>query len=226
MRPIYDQLNFPPAPKERPYVFINMVSTIDGKITSGGRDEPVSDIGSALDHALMKKIEQSAQGILVGAGTLRANPIMVYPPQSYRFVATRTGGFDRSHRFFADAPERAVILCPAACDEESDPRATVWHSDTSEIDLLATLARMRNELGIERLLCEGGSVLNSQLFTLGLIDEIFLTLAPKIRLGEDTPTIADGLALARDKIQEFKLIECHQVKNELFLRYRRALDLT
>jgi riboflavin biosynthesis pyrimidine reductase len=92
---------------------------------------------------------------------------------------------------------------------------------TDDVDWEDALQAMRETHGIERLLVEGGSEVNAQLFERNLIDEIFLTIAPKIKLGEDVPTIADGTALNREDVQDYGLIECNRWKDELFLRYRR-----
>jgi riboflavin biosynthesis pyrimidine reductase len=54
------------------------------------------------------------------------------------------------------------------------------------------------------------------------VDELFLTIAPKVRLGRDVPTYAGGEALPREAIQRFSLVEHQAVGDEIFLRYRRA----
>ncbi len=92
---------------------------------------------------------------------------------------------------------------------------------SGQIDWKELLRIMRQDIGIENLLCEGGSKLNATLFEQGLVDEIFLTLAAKIKLGEETPTMADGNPLSRGHIQNFELLSVIQESNELFLRYRR-----
>ena len=59
---------------------------------------------------------------------------------------------------------------------------------------LETLAN----LGIERVLVEGGGSLNFELLRLGLVDEVQLYIAPLIFGGATAPTLADGSGLARD----------------------------
>src|SRR5690606_9685813 len=123
---------------------------------------------------------------------------------------------DFSTRFFQDAPEKAFVVCPKSANCEWQ---TIEQPETGDT-WASVLAKIR-ELGIARLLVEGGSHLNADLFSAGVIDEIFLTFAPKIKLGEDTPTIADGTPLPREAIQNFELLSCKPVENEIFLRYRR-----
>lgn len=214
--PVYSDLKFPDPPANRPYIAINMVSTIDGKILTGERNEPVQDLGSALDHATMRMIQDAVGGIMIGAGTLRSTPKLWYPKEKFRFVVTRTGKLDFSTRFFQDAPDKAFVVCPKSAHCE-------WQSLTmpEEGDVWGSVLRQIKELGISHLLVEGGSHLNAGLFTVGVIDEIFLTFAPKIKLGEEIPTIADGAPLPKESIQSFQLISCKPVEDEVFLRYRR-----
>lgn len=209
----YRSLRFPKAPADRPYVFINMVATIDGKILSGERDEPVVDLGSALDHRLMKRIEGAADAVLLGAQTLRAAKPSWSPNARTRIVLTRSGELPFGSKFFQ---EDAFVAGPDA-DRLALPANVQRIVAATPTDLLAQL-RTR---GAERLLVLGGSELNAELFHVGAVDEIFLTLAPKLKLGRDVPTIADGEPLPRGQIQNFTLIEEHRVGDELFLRYRR-----
>jgi riboflavin biosynthesis pyrimidine reductase len=76
------------------------------------------------------------------------------------------------------------------------------------------------EMGIKHLLCEGGSNLNGDMIRNGFIDELFLTLAPKIKLGTSLPTYAGGDPLPENEILNFDLVESHVIENEIFVRYR------
>ena len=67
----------------------------------------------------------------------------------------------------------------------------------------------------------GGSELNAQLLKADVVDELFLTVAPKIKLGRDVPTYAGGEPLPREAILDFDLLESHVLGDEVFLRYRR-----
>lgn len=207
---IYPKLEFPPAPPNRPYVFINMVTTIDGKILSGERDEPVFDLGSDVDHQTMKQIQRAAQAVIIGAGSLRATPVLNYPPDILKIVVTASGKVAFDHMFFRS---NAVVATGAPLPDgiERAPQ-----------DLTALMTWLRAR-GVERLLCEGGSELNAAMFHAGCVDELFWTIAPKVKLGRDVPTYADGEPFPRAEIPLFSLVEMHQNGDELFLRYRRKL---
>ncbi len=59
------------------------------------------------------------------------------------------------------------------------------------VDLAAALRHLRQERGIRALLCEGGPRLHAQLQAAGLVDDLFLTIAPKLA-GGDAPRILEG----------------------------------
>ena len=220
---VYANLTFPDAPETRPYTFINMVATIDGKTVSGERTEPVGDIGSKSDHRIMRRIEAAADAVMLGAGSLRSTPGLWYPREQVRIVVTRSGEVDYGWRFFSDAPDRAIVVAPEG-GSVSPPAPIRLLAPGSPVSFPEVLRRLRLEVGIERLLIEGGSELNAQLLELDLVDELFLTLAPKIRLGRDVPTYAGGDPLPRERMQRYRLVEQHQVGDEMFLRYRRLIS--
>ena len=109
--------------------------------------------------------------------------------------------------------ESAVVAPEGATFESPVPKRTLkdWPTFLKEL----------REQGVERLYVLGGSELNGQLLGADLVDELFLTVAPKVRLGADLPTYAGGEALPREGLLEFDLIESHVVGDEVFLRYRR-----
>jgi len=219
---IYANVSFPSGPDHRPYVITNMVVTLDGKVISGERNEAVADLGSELDHQVLRHLERAAGAVLIGAGTLRATSGIWYPTDVLRCVVTASGRFDPRSRFFTDVPDRAYVATTEECDSP-DLRsvANVLRFGRGTVDLSAMLRHLRTELGVPTLLCEGGSDLNGRLFGLDVVDEMFMTLAPWVKLGDATPTYAGGSALPRGALLAFELVESHRVADELFLRYRR-----
>jgi len=218
IRAPYSRLSFPAAPEDRPYTLINMVTTIDGKITTGERDEPVQDLGSAMDHQMMRVIEGAVDAVLIGAGSLRATPGLWYPSPLKRYVVTESGQVDFGSRFFTDHPELAYVVTLEGTPVPAVINALRFGKDAIDVDAL--LAHIRSE-GVAKLLIEGGSEMNASFLHLGIVDELFLTLAPKVRLGRDIPTYAGGEPLSRTDVQNYELLSCTPVGSEVFLRYRR-----
>lgn len=220
---VYRSLDFPieVAPKDRPFVFINMVSTIDGKIVTGERGQDVQDLGSKVDHATMRTIEMAADAVIIGAGSQRSSAKITYPSHLLRFVVTKSGNLLYESRFFNDDREKAIVVCPESVSVPDGVRTL--RVGTSEVDLRSAFRAIREEFGVQRLLVEGGSELNAQVLALELVDELFLTVAPKVKLGKDTPTYADGEPLSREDVQNYQLVQCMTVGDEVFMRYRKAV---
>jgi riboflavin biosynthesis pyrimidine reductase len=81
---------------------------------------------------------------------------------------------------------------------------------------LTTLLRSLREEGVRALLCEGGPTLHGALQELGLVDELFLTTAPKL-VGGEAPRIVEGVLPETAELELAWLLE-HD--GELFARYR------
>jgi len=86
------------------------------------------------------------------------------------------------------------------------------------VDLTALMRSLRQE-GIKALLCEGGPTLHGALQALGLVDELFLTVAPKL-VGGEAPRIVEG---ALPETAELELAWLLEQDGELFARYRRRI---
>lgn len=217
--PIYASLPELSSSPDRPYVFVNMVTTIDGKTVSGGREDSVIDLGSALDHELMRRIEASADAIMVGAQTIRATTPAWRPQSRIRIAVTRSGDLPTQARFFE---ENAFLAVSGDSDLEPFGETRLLKTGVEKIDFRELLRILRQTHGVNRLLVSGGSELNAELLALDLVDELFWTIAPKVKLGRNLPTYAGGDPLPRSGLLGFELVEHHVVGNEVFLRYRRA----
>ncbi|MBL8065564.1 MAG: dihydrofolate reductase family protein [Chthonomonadaceae bacterium] len=219
MSSVYSELGHRPPFDDRPWVSINMVATIDGKTVSGSRDEPVADLGSTVDHQTMRYLESQSEGVLIGAGSLRATPGLHYDKGLVRFVATRSGDLDYGSRFFSDCPDKAWVL---ASSEVRTPEHVRRWPKTGPMAWTDTLLWMRRDLSIGQLMVEGGSELNADLIREDLVDELFLTIAPVVKLGRNIPTYAGGGPLSKNDLLRFNLVSTIPIGNEVFLRYQRC----
>ena len=220
---LYTRLDFPEPPAERPYVFINMASTVDGKIVVGEPGGTAKGVGGPTDQRLFRRLQQRADAALLGSATLRASNVL-YPPETPRFVVTRTGEVPLQNRFFTDAPGRAWALVPEDIAPETKTRleasVNVLALGKGSVDLRAAMRVLRQEQGIRYLLCEGGATLNDDLIRAGLADELFLTLAPKLKGGAHLPTIMTGQGFAPNVVLPLQLRSLYRDGDELYLRYR------
>lgn len=87
---------------------------------------------------------------------------------------------------------------------------------------LPDLVSMLQEKGYKRVLVEGGPTLLTSFLKEDLIDEIFLTISPKIFGSEKdiTLTLVEGYLFPPNQIKKFKLISVKKMGDEVFLRYR------
>ena len=231
---VYADLALPAGPPGRPLVVLNMVSTVDGKVAVGGR---AAGIGSRIDRLLMRQLRASVEGLMVAAGTLRAEPVdpRVPPelaerrvaagrrPQPLAIAVSGSLDLDPTHRFFVNGRDGTLVLTT-----ETPPRdraavlaahARIVEIGADAVDLPAALARLRVQVGIERLLVEGGPSLNQSLLDQHLVDELFWTIAPRLAGGRG-PTLIQGDAPAVSILARLDLVSLHEHAGELFARYR------
>lgn len=224
---LYERLEFPDPPEERPYLYINMAATADGKIVIGEPGGPSKGVGGPTDQMLFRRLEQPCDAAMMGSTTLKASQV-IYPPHILRFVVTRKGDVPLDNRFFTDAPDKAYVLAPASLPEEIAAKlkavTNVLQIGQEDVDLAGALKVLRRELGIRTLLCEGGATLNDQLIRAGLADELFLTLAPKIKGGAKLPTPVDGAGFAPNLFLPATLLSVYRDGSELYLRYRLSRE--
>ncbi len=101
-----------------------------------------------------------------------------------------------------------------------EPYSRVLRLGLETVDLRAMMRALVQELGIRRLVVEGGPTLNSALIGEGLVDELFWTVAPKILGGATMRTMVEGKPLPLDRIPRLELASLYHHEGELFGRYR------
>ena len=222
---VYTEIRFPNPPENRPYVYINMAATADGKIVVGDAGGSAKGVGGPTDQKLFRRLQTLCDAALLGGSTLRASPV-IYPKTTPRYVVTRTGEAPLTNRFFTDAPEIAFILAPENLPDATRKRlsdgANLIQIGRDSVDLPAALALLRREHGVKTLLCEGGATLNDDLIRAGLADELFMTLAPKIKGGSHLPTIVTGEGFAPGVTAPLRLLSIYRDADEIYLRYAFA----
>jgi riboflavin biosynthesis pyrimidine reductase len=197
-----------------------MVATIDGRAALNGS---AVGIGSPRDKHLFFELRAEADVVLHGAGTVRADPLSArvpgelvaqrvargLTPQPLGAIITRSGNLPEKHPYYESA---TVIYVTSERSVPVDaPLVEVCHVQSVE-QVVRDLCRR----GARRVLCEGGPTLNAALFEAGLVDEVFLTIAPKLVGGAEPLTIVKGGSFGTLVLELRSLVE---VEGELFLRY-------
>jgi 2,5-diamino-6-(ribosylamino)-4(3H)-pyrimidinone 5'-phosphate reductase len=217
---------------DRPFVLVNMASTLDGKITSAAREYP--RFTTRNDRLRMDRLRAQADAIVVGGGTLRADdPLLhVRDPEMQRYrdtlgkgglvkvVVTASARIDPSSRFFEESDGGARIVAtvddaPAERLAPLAPRAEIWRLGRGRVDVRELCRRLR-ERGVERLLLEGGGELNWDFVRDDLVDEIHVTIAPALLGGRDAPTLLEGAGFTMAAQRRLRLVELEREDDELF----------
>jgi 2,5-diamino-6-(ribosylamino)-4(3H)-pyrimidinone 5'-phosphate reductase len=206
----------------RPYTFINVAMTADGKIDTFERKG--SAISSKRDKERVDELRAAADGILVGGKTL-------FEEQPKLTVKSEALREDRVQRGLSPNPIKVGVATVADIPLESDfikvgsARVVIFTTNQTSKEQLARLKTggvetfVHNELrvnlplmmqtlkkvGVDHLMVEGGGTMNFELMRLGLVDELMIYIAPMIFGGAGAPTLADGLGLARNDAITLKL---------------------
>jgi 2,5-diamino-6-(ribosylamino)-4(3H)-pyrimidinone 5'-phosphate reductase len=208
----------------RPFVFINVAVTADGKMDTIQRQG--AGISSAADKARVLRLRAEADAVMVGGHTLldedpkltvksaelRAERVAQGRPENPMKVGiVSRATLKLAGDFMTAGPARRVIFTTALTTLEqvntlSKHGAEVYVLGEKRVDLLKALETL-STLGVRRLMVEGGSTLNFELLRLGLVDELSVYVAPKIFGGEHAPTLAGGDGLLESAALTLRLVE-------------------
>lgn len=220
-------------PTSGAYLGINMVASVDGRVTQAGS---AAGLGSATDQWLMRRLRAEADVVLHGAGTLRADRFRPGVPQALQVerlrrgqprqpiaaMLTSRGDFDPEHPYFRSAgpdwPRLVYTTHGADVAALERPGVQVVRMGDVAVDLAGLLVDLHGR-GLGRVVCEGGPSLNRQLIAAGLVDELWVTLAPKLIGGEPALTVLHGVLPAP---QQLRLTSAWERAGELYLRYQVA----
>lgn len=222
-----------PAVGGRPFVRCNMISTLDGAIAVNGRSGP---LGGPADGRIFQVLRSLADAIVVGAGTARAErygPVRLseemrrqrrergqapVPPIA---VVTRSAGLDWSSPFFTDAQARPIVVTTSQFDQSKrrgrERVADVLLAGDTRVDPRLAFDLLY-QAGYRSLLLEGGPGLNADVVRAGLLDELCLTLSPRLVSGSG-PRVLAGPELA----VPLSLRPVHLLEEDGFLFYRLAV---
>ncbi len=224
-----------------PYVLINMAMTADGKIATANR--VVSSFGSASDHEHLLELRATADAVMSGARTVDLNSVNLGPgaakfrkqrlkrglaEYNLRIIVSGSGSINPRAEIFKHRFSPIIVLTTERTSASARRRLRALADEVKicgdrEIDFRRALAGLRQRWGVKRLLCEGGGELNDALFRAGLVDELHLTVCPKIFGDRHAPTIADGHGFGKlSRAQPMALQSVRRVGEEMFLVFCSA----
>lgn len=239
---IYPSLNFPTY-TNRPFFYASFVSTVDGKVFVLDSDD-YWPIGSKTDYLIFALylrshadaiIQGKNTAIKFGSQTIKSLHRKEFLEERKRlknvlsvkyYVLGSEPGKELDHAFENDYGFRPTIITTHTSKVSKHLETTCdivrLNSDlTLNVDLndFVKYLKKQNHHAIQM---EGGPVLTSSFLEKGYLDELFITIAPKIFGNEEgkTLTMVEGKLFSPQEIKNLKLIDVHSLENEVFLRYR------
>lgn len=210
--------------------------TADGKIADSRRSP--ARFGSPVDKVHLEKQIALADGVLFGAGTLRAYGTTLSiadrnllqqrerenkPPQPVQIVCSRSGQIDSGLRFFQQpVPRWLLTTADGAAFWQNRPefeRIAIAKTTESSIDWVTAFTEL-SQLGLTRLAVLGGGELVASLLRFDLLDELWLTVCPLILGGREAPTPVGGAGFLPELAPRLQLLSVETVEQEVFLHYR------
>jgi len=207
----------------RPFVFINVAMTADGKIDTVARAGAA--ISSQRDKERVDKLRSEADAVMVGGRTLldedpkltvKSNLLRAervargHAPNPIKVGVVSEAKLDIHSKFLHEGDAQVVIFTTQRTSKEKlaslrSQSVEVFVHEGERVDL-SEMMHTLYEMGIERLMVEGGATLNFELLKLGLVDEVSMFVAPMIFGGENAPTMAAGSGVGRSEAVPLKLI--------------------
>ena len=184
-------------------ITVNAAMTVDGKIATSLGDSAIS---SKEDLLRVHELRASVDGIVVGISTVLADdPRLTVRPAAkqvkrkypVRIIIDSTGKIPLDSRILRSASKiRTIVAVTELAHTDTISKikkmgAMVIVSGRQRVNLKKVLSIVK-KMGIKRILVEGGGEINWSLFSLGLVNELIVTIAPKIVGGRQATTLVEG----------------------------------
>ncbi len=219
----------------RPKATVVLAMTADGKIADFKRN--AARFGSSVDKSHLEKQISLADGVLFGAGTLKAYGTTLTinnsqllatrkqqnkPSQPINIVVSASGKIDSNFRFFSQPVPHWLITTEEGTknDNSQFEKALIFpENKEGKINLSEAFQHLK-ELGLNNLVILGGGELIATCLEQNLIDELWLTICPFILGGKNAPTPVEGIGFLSSQAQKLQLLSTEKIGQEIFLHYK------
>jgi riboflavin biosynthesis pyrimidine reductase len=219
-----------PYPENARWLRANMVTSLDGAAAYEGR---VGPLGSEADQRVLALLRGLSDVVIVGANTVRVEgygslaPLDSWrdirhgrPPAPPLAIVSARLDLDFGAPVFADAVTRPILITCTSSPVERRRTAERYADVLVCGDLIADVGEALDQLaerGFVRQLTEGGPRLLAEIAAAGRLDELCLTLSPRITAGT-APRILNGPLI---DVLPMRLGHAVEEDGFLFLRYLR-----
>ena len=227
------------ATKKIPFFYSNFVTTIDGKVqVCNNQTEKYWPIGSHLDLETLLWLRAHADVLIHGRKTAEGfNTLKSLAKKEFREKRKKLGkSTDLIYMVLSNNPTNKLLQALKdppidvhtllVTNHQPQPQGgrsvKILKMGNNSIDL-RELTNYFIKKNLHKILVEGGPTLMASFLKENLIDEMFVTIAPKIFGNQDKQSITmiEGHLFPPDKIPQFDLISIKNIQSELYLRYRR-----
>lgn len=188
---------------KKPFVAIKMAMSADGRTATRTGDSKW--ISSERSRAYVHNLRGTFDAVMVGAGTvLKDNPRLTTRikglPDPYRIIIDHDLCIPPAAKVLRNGDGKTIIAtsgrAPKRKIKSLGARASILVCGARDVDLRVLLQGL-GAMGIHRILVEGGNELNARMLEAGIVDRLYLFVAPKIIGGRDAKPVIGGKGAAR-----------------------------
>ena len=221
---------------DRPFTFINSAMSADGKLSTKERKQV--RISGSVDFDRVDELRATSDAVMVGIGTVLADdPSLTVKSEERRNERKAAGREENPVRIVVDSKARTPIdadifkkgegtriiaVSNSAPSERVDvlkEKAVIIKAGDERVDLHELAGKLK-EMGIDRLMIEGGATLNWGMISNGLVDEIYCFVGNLIIGGATSPTLVDGIGFAENEVMKLELRSFEKMEDGVLLKWR------
>jgi 2,5-diamino-6-(ribosylamino)-4(3H)-pyrimidinone 5'-phosphate reductase len=213
-----------------------MAMSLDGKITTYRRERIA--MGTEHDRRLMDELRSNVDAVIVGAGTVKYDgyPVLLRykdleakrtargrPPHPINVALSRELAIPSTRPFFTHAGTQKIIFTTRAAPVTRVKR----FSKLAEVIVLPKRTLLPSDVlnnlhqrKVESVLLEGGGEVHFAFAKEGVVDDVYITITPRLVGGATAPTVLDGKGFLASNHPHLRLVSMKRIGDELFLKYR------
>ena len=228
---------------ERPYIICHMVTSIDGKVTGNFLYQDRCQRATEIYYEINRRLKSN--GFICGRVTMEGSftggwypelsnyeemPKIDYIPKElpgFYAIAFDTHGKLgwKTAKIEDEDPGYDKAQIVEVLSEQVDGRYLGYlqkmgipyiFAGKNDINVGSALKKLKNLIGTEMLLLEGGSIINGAFLKAGAVDELSLVVSPTIAEKDDKPLFWDS------EMADFQLVDVENIDGVLVLKYKNV----